>query len=250
MTRKLIAAYAVLLVTAAVFVRGPIPQDPCYHEFADGRTVLGVPNGLNVFSNLFLVLAGSGGLFCTLQLMKKTASRLLPIQYLLFFSGVFLSGIGSSWYHLGPSNASLIWDRLPMAIAFMALSSSVISETIDRTTGARLLAPLVVFGLFSVGYWAWTESMGRGDLRPYALVQFVPVIMIPALLILYKPSRLYASSLWLLVLLYVAAKIFELLDRQVFVLTGMVSGHTVKHVTAALGVMVMVGMLYRRRNSL
>ncbi len=243
-----ILASAALLMCFAAFVHGPVPQEPMYHDFADSRMLLGVPNGANVLSNLFLVLPGIWGAAYAVRFVQKKAPCALPVQYLLFFAGVVLSGIGSSWYHLDPSNASLIWDRMPMSIAFMAFFSSVISETIDQKTGGRILAPLVALGLFSVAYWAWTESAGRGDLRPYALVQFLPVILVPLILVLYKPPRIYGASLWLLLFLYVGAKLFELFDRQFFVLTGTVSGHTMKHVAAGVGVTIVAGMLRLRKN--
>jgi hypothetical protein len=40
----------------------PIPQDPSYHQFADQRTLLGIPNFWNVVSNLPFVLVGAIGL--------------------------------------------------------------------------------------------------------------------------------------------------------------------------------------------
>jgi hypothetical protein len=108
----------------------------------------------------------------------------------------------------------------------------------------------LALGLASVGYWALTENAGGGDLRLYALVQFLPVILIPLILVLYKPARIYASSLWLLILLYIFAKLFELFDLQVFVLTGIVSGHTIKHVIAALAAMALLRMLHERKDEL
>ena len=40
----------------------PIAQDPTYHQFADQRTLLGIPNFWNVVSNLPFVLVGAMGL--------------------------------------------------------------------------------------------------------------------------------------------------------------------------------------------
>ena len=47
---------------AAAFWFSPIPQDPAYHGFADRRTLFGIPNFWNVFSNLPFVLVGAFGL--------------------------------------------------------------------------------------------------------------------------------------------------------------------------------------------
>jgi hypothetical protein len=244
----LIVVALVLIVVA--FSRAPIAQDPRYHAFADTRTVLGISNGVNVLSNLPFVLAGVWGLIVVLNIMRSGGTNNLLVQYLLFFAGVLLSGIGSISYHLDPSNGSLVWDRLPMSIAFMALLSSVMSECIDRKVGSLLLPPLVMIGSFSVVYWSWSEQAGQGDLRLYAIVQFLPVVLVPLILILYRPTKAYAVSLWLLAGLYIVSKVFELLDCQVYAVALLVSGHTLKHVIAALGVGFVVHMVSRRREEL
>lgn len=248
MPKLLILSSVALLLAAAVFAQGAIPQDPEYHVFADARTVFGLPNAVNVLSNVPLLLAGAWGLALTVMLMRLRPVPGLLIQYALFFGGVLLSGIGSMYYHIDPSNASLVWDRLPMSIAFMALLASVISETMDRRAGSFLHWPLLAAGIISVLYWSWTENAGRGDLRLYALVQFIPVVLIPLILVLYRPPREYAAPIWLLAGLYVLAKASEVLDREVFVLTRVVSGHTIKHILAAAGVGFVVRMMWLRRS--
>jgi len=59
------------------------------------------------------------------------------------FVGVFLTGIGSSYYHLYPDNRTLVWDRLPMTIAFMALFGAIVGEYISRRAARELFAPLL-----------------------------------------------------------------------------------------------------------
>jgi hypothetical protein len=133
-----------------------------------------------------------------------------------------------------------------MSVAFMALLSSVASECIHRKLGSSLLLPLVSAGAFSVLFWFRTEQAGHGDLRLYALVQFLPVALVPLMLLLYRPGRTYEVPLWQLVILYMIAKAFELLDGRVYAVTQAVSGHTMKHLIAALGAALMVRMLRRR----
>jgi hypothetical protein len=251
MTKKSITLIALTVIAViAVIARDPIPQDPRYHDFADQRTILSVPNAVNVLSNIPFIIAGAWGAALVLRMTRRHGINSLLTQYSLFFAGVAFSGLGSSWYHLAPSNASLAWDRLPISIAFMALLSSVISESVDRKPGRILLAPLLATGAFSVAYWAWTESIGSGDLRLYALVQFLPVVLIPLVLLLYRPPKNYAVSIWLLAGLYALSKLFEIFDREVFALTGIVSGHTIKHVLAAAGVLFVVRMVHGRRQEL
>jgi predicted membrane channel-forming protein YqfA (hemolysin III family) len=244
--RSWILISASLALVVLVLSLGPIGQDQAYHAFADQRTLLNVPNGANVLSNVLFVIAGLWGAVFTMCGTAAKQDRMLRIQYGLFFFGVFLSGIGSMYYHLAPSDATLVWDRLPMSVAFMALVASLLSECVDRRAGSVLLLPLVIFGIASVLYWAWTEGRGSGDLRPYIIVQFLPVLLVPPTLVLYRPPKDYAAGLWTLVALYVVAKAFEHFDCQVFVLLGIVSGHTIKHIVAAIGAGAVLGTIIRR----
>ncbi|OGW33710.1 MAG: hypothetical protein A2X58_04180 [Nitrospirae bacterium GWC2_56_14] len=251
MTRKnTILAAVTLIVISIVFARGPIPQDPSYHLFADQRTIFGIPNGMNVLSNIGFIFTGAWGMVFIFLLLKQGGMTALLLEYLLFFFGVFLSGMGSCVYHYQPDNISLVWDRLPMSMAFMAFLCSMISERIDRRAGAMLLAPLLATGAFSVAYWAWSESAGRGDLRLYAVVQFLPLILLPLILILFKAARSYSIPVWSLAVMYVLSKILEHFDQSVYAVTGFVSGHTLKHVLAAAGTGCIVIMLYNRKAEL
>ena len=251
MTKNSIILMAVaLIVIAIVFSRGPVSQDPSYHLFADQRRLFGIPNGVNVLSNIVFIIVGAWGMTFLFLFLKEGGTTVLLLEYLLFFFGVFLSGIGSCFYHYQPGNASLVWDRLPMSMAFMAFLSSMISERIDRRAGALLLAPLLAAGVFSVGYWAWSESAGHGDLRLYGVVQFLPLILLPFILVLSKAPRSYSIPVWSLAALYALSKVFEHFDRNVYAMTGFVSGHTLKHVLAATGTGCIVKMLYDRKDAL
>lgn len=245
--RNAVLIASALALVVLVFTQEPIAQDLLYHDFADQRTVLGVANAYNVLSNVLFLFLGAWGALYTLLLLRNSTHKALLTQYLLFFVGVFLSGIGSCYYHCAPSNQTLVWDRLPMSIAFMALLASVVSECIDRKAGAFLFAPFLALGMLGVLSWAWTERMGQGDLRPYIIIQFLPVVLVPLMLILYRPGREYSVPVWSLVALYALAKVFELYDRQVYAFTGLMSGHTIKHIVAASGTGAVLKMLYARR---
>ncbi len=71
-----------------------------------------------------------------------------------------------------------------MTIVFMALFSAIIEDRVSSRAGKALLWPLIVAGAASVGYWHLSELHGNGDLRPYGLVQFLPMVPIPLILIL------------------------------------------------------------------
>jgi len=224
-----------------------IPQDPSYHQFVDTRTVLGVPNGLNVLSNLAFAVVGLAGIWLLASRGRALRDPRERWPWWVFFAGVTLTSLGSSSYHLAPSNAPLVWDRLPMAIGFMGLLAAVIAERIDVRVGLWLLGPLVLLGLLGVLAWDASERAGAGDLRLYVFVQFFPLLAIP--LVLVMTPRTYGDS-WAYVVvlgLYVLAKLAEIGDRAIFDhLGGVVSGHTLKHLIAALAVAVLVWMLGNR----
>ena len=234
-----LAAAAVLsAVVLAVLPR--IPQEPGYHQFADTRTVLGVPNGLNVLSNLPFAVVGLAGIALLVSRGRALRDPRERWPWGVFFVGMALTSLGSAWYHLAPSNASLVWDRCPMALGFMALLSALITERIDARVGLWLLVPLVLLGLGGVVSWDLSERAGAGDLRLYVFVQFFPLVAIPLILVL--TPRTYGDSWAYLVALgvYALAKVAEVSDRAIYEgLGGLVSGHTLKHLIAAAAVGVL-----------
>ena len=121
--------------TMVLVLQGAIPQDPAYHDFADKRTILGIPNFWNVASNLPFLLAGIAGLYCLRPAAKPVIEPGLRRAWWLLYAGVALLAFGSSWYHLWPDNNSLVWDRLAMTIGFMALFSVIIGEFFSIRAG-------------------------------------------------------------------------------------------------------------------
>jgi hypothetical protein len=219
----------VIVIAIAITLRvPPIPQDESYHLFADARTIAGIPNFWNVISNFPFLLFGVYGLFST----QRLASQSLLPGYLLFCLAVIAVSVGSAYYHYAPSTPRLVWDRLPMSIAFMALFALILGDRVNPLLGRALLGPLVTLGVVSVVYWAWTESRGVGDLRPYALVQFLPLVLMVLMLVIYRGSAASARWLWLCFFLYFLAKITEHFDAPIYHGAGF-SGHTMKHLLSA-----------------
>lgn len=229
---KGIAIGVVLVVTLIwIFQYPSIGQSPYFHLFADDRTLLGVPNFWNVASNIIFLFVGVHGL---LKLPKIEES--LKISWLVFFLGIFLTGLGSSHYHLKPSNASLVFDRLPMTMGFMGLVNLLIAERVSKRMGSLLLYPMLALGMFSVFYWIYTEKLGAGDLRLYLWVQFGGLALAFSMIVIYT-SRLLDNKLLLIGFgCYAIAKVFEAFDVQIFILfRQQMSGHTLKHFAAAAG---------------
>jgi len=211
----------------------PIPQDPDYHLFADTGKYLGIPNFWNVVSNAPFLLVGALGLLHVGHSQGTLPE--LKTHYQVFFIGVFLTGLGSAYYHWSPNNLTLVWDRLPMTIAFMALFAMIIGEHIDVDLSRKLLWPFLFVGIASVWYWHWTETQGRGDLRLYALVQFLPMLIIPLTLILL-PSRFdTVRHIWWGLAAYGVSKLLEHFDHEIQGLLIVIGGHPLKHLAAALG---------------
>jgi hypothetical protein len=239
----------VVASAVAVALYGPIAQPPGYHAFADGRYVWGVSNFWNVVSSIPLLIVGLAG---AAELVRHKPQGLLVslrTAYLLFFVGAVLVAIGSAYYHFAPTDQSLVWDRLPMTIAFMTFFAIIIGEHISPRLGRLLLYPLLALGLFSVVYWYFTEEAGHGDLRLYIIVQYLPMILIPFIL-LFLASRLsHVWMIWAVLGAYGLAKLLEVADAPVFSLSHAVSGHTLKHLAAALGVYVFL-LAIRRRHPL
>jgi len=239
----ILISISVSIVTAVFTFIKPLSQPEAYHHFADSRRMLGVPNALDVLSNGAFCVVGLMGVFYVAGLLGTPGNRAAHISYLTFFAGLFLTGLGSGWYHMEPDNGRLVWDRLPMTIAFAGFFCSVLSELVSPSLGLRLLAPLLLVGILSVFYWIATERQGRGDLRPYTLVQFLPMILIPVIFYLYESPLQYSFYVGALISFYILAKIFESLDKLIYSMGSPVSGHTLKHLSAAAGSLCLLIML-------
>lgn len=230
-SKGLLLALVAAAAVVGVFLLEPIPQDPAFHDFSDQRALFGVPHFWSVATNLPLLVVGAVG---WLQI-GRVASPALVTHYRVLCTAIALVALGSGWYHHAPANATLVWDRLPMTVAFMTLFSALIADRISWLLGRALLWPLVVAGISSIAWWVRTEAAGAGDLRAYALVQFLPLLLIPLILLLWRGGSLVARPLWLALGAYALAKLMEHFDVAVFrAAGGLVGGHALKHLAAAL----------------
>lgn len=226
----LVAAVGLAAICGA-FLLQPIPQDPAYHAFADDARRLGVPNFWNVATNLPFLFVGLVGL----ARAQSLSDPMLGLHYRVFCIGVALVALGSAYYHVDPSTPALVWDRLPMTIAFMALFAAVLMDRVSLPFGRALLWPLVALGIASIAWWIRTELTGEGDLRPYALVQFLPMLLMPVILLLSRGIGLGTAWLWASLGAYAGAKLAEHFDAVILAATAAFSGHSLKHLLAALG---------------
>lgn len=226
-TGALLLIILAFIAIIAMFLVQPIKQSEHYHRFSDEQTLFGIPNFLNVISNLPFLVVG------LLGLLHSNVFKENKLQYIIFFGGIALVSFGSAYYHFNPTSQSLVWDRLPMTLAFMALFSIIISEFINLRAGQVMLFPFLCVGIISIVVWLIND-----DLRMYALVQFYPVLAIPIVLVFCKSANISSKPYWLLLLAYILAKMFEHMDLQVHEVFKMISGHTMKHIIAALGIYI------------
>lgn len=234
---------AILCFVVLMIVTPAIPQAESYHDFADQRKFLGIPNCLNVISNFpFLVVGLVGLILCYHGNYFQLSLQGELWGWTCFFIGVMAVAFGSGYYHLKPNDARLVWDRLPMTIAFTSLIAIFIIERVDSRKGTLSIIPLLLVGVISIMYWRFFD-----DLRPYALVQFVPCIALPLMTILLPPMYTH-STYWLwAAVFYLLAKIEEAEDNPIYKLTHeIVSGHTLKHLFAAMVPVFLILMLAKR----
>lgn len=246
MQTSLIAVFTGLCVLAALLLPA-LPQPLAYHDFADKRNLFGIDNFLDVMSNLGFLIVGCAGLVIVLGNRAHFEYRCERVPYAVFFVGALLTALGSAYYHLSPDNDSLFWDRLPMTIAFMALVCSQIVDRISIRAGLILLGPMLLIGMSTVLYWRMSELAGAGNVMPYAILQGYAVIVV-LMLVALSPSRYTrGKALYWVFGWYVMSKVFETFDVQVMELTGgVISGHTLKHLTAAIAGFAVCHSLVRR----
>ncbi|CAK8530178.1 unnamed protein product [Lathyrus sativus] len=236
-------AVALICFVVLMILTPSIPQSQDYHNFADQRTFFGIPNALDVISNFpFLIIGSIGLVLCHHGNYFKLSLQGELWGWTCFYVGVAAVAVGSSYYHLKPDDARLVWDRLPMTVAFTSIIAIFIIERIDERKGMISIIPLVLAGVISIAYWRFFD-----DLRPYALVQFVPIIAIPIMAILLPPMYTH-STYWLWAAgFYLLAKVLEATDDLVYKWTNhIVSGHTLKHLFAAMVPVFLTLMLAKR----
>jgi hypothetical protein len=242
--------YLLLIITAVaiggIFLLEPIPQDQEYHHFVDQRNFLGMPNFLDVITNFSFIIVGIAGIYFS----KKMNKLQLKVISLTLFVGFILLTFGSGYYHLYPNDYTLVFDRIPMSIIFMSFFAIFIYDYINPKIGFYLFLILLGLGIFSVMYWYYTETLGKGDLRIYGLVQFFPVLAIPLIIWLYRSHYNYVKDIVPIYFFFGLAKLTEALDEEIFELLQVISGHSLKHLFMAISGAFIIVMIKRRKNQI
>ena len=224
----LLLAVAALAALAALLPATGLPAG--YHDFADQRTLLGLPHALDVLSNLPFAVMGAWGLW---WLRRVPLDRLGTAQRGLaglLFIGLIATAFCSSGYHLDPHDAGLCIDRVGMSLAFAGLLGLAAADRISARAGVALAA-LVAVAAPATALVAWLG----GNMTPWAVLQGGGLVLLAALALRRPQPRALGFSIIGVIAFYAVAKALELADAPVFALTQqLISGHSAKHLVAAL----------------
>jgi hypothetical protein len=218
---------ALAIIILFVFVPN-IPQSQSYHKFCDTSSIFGIANIYNVVSNIGFLLVGIYGLF---KFHKLHSNKLI---FFIICIGFIATAFGSAYYHHNPNNFTLVFDRLPMTIVFASFFAFVYSLFLNKKYVHKILFFTITLGVFSVLHWYYTETKNIGDLRLYALVQYLPMLLIVVIVSLhYKKQKHLIPSILNIGLWYFIAKIFENFDNVFHNIFIVVGGHPLKHIAAS-----------------
>jgi len=158
-----------------------------------------------------------------------------------------MASLASTYYHLAPDNARLVWDRVPISIGIVTLLSIVLIERINTNIGFLSLPFLILFGVGSVIYWDWSEQSGLGNLNYYIVVQLYSILAIILLSKYFFSRYTGGANIYVVIIVYAFAKFAEILDHEIYSLGKVISGHSVKHLLVGLAVFHIVVILQNRR---
>ncbi|MDP1978746.1 hypothetical protein [Undibacterium sp.] len=221
-----------VLVALALLLHGPVEQLAHYHEFADQSEWSGIPHAIDVLTNIGFALVAVLGSWFLLEKYRQGDTGVAFPAYCIFTLSLAATAVGSSYYHLAPDDARLFWDRLPIAFACCSLLAAVRAASLpgmDARKAFMELVLLLIAALTSVIWWQQT-----GDLRPYLLIQGLTLVLIPLWQWIWKAGLADRLTFGTAMLLYVAAKMTEMLDGQILLQLHVISGHSIKHLLAAL----------------
>jgi len=208
---------------------GLVDLHPHGHPFVDARMLWGIPNFMDVLSNAPLLLAGLLGMW-----VLRSAPLLPPARQAtaVFFVGLMVTGLGSAWYHWAPDAQGLVLDRLGMAVTFAGALALAVSERVSAAAARVTLRISLVVALLSA-----VMPLSHDNVWPWAVVQFGGMALMLWLSLQKPVASAVGVRIGALLALYAVAKVFELGDEAIFHATGeLVSGHTLKHLVAALAV--------------
>lgn len=243
--RGLFFTFALLALVALFGPVLPAADVAIASVFADDRSWHGLPNAMDVLSNLPFLLIGSWGLYRLNRIDRAHQQALAQFPLAppandppdntldcawLFFAGLIATAAGSAFYHLLPDAPRLAADRAGMAVAFAGLIGIAVCERVSQRAGW----PAAWFVL-TAGLLAAEVVQETGNVLPWALVQFGGMALVLTLALATPMRGAVGLKLGWVIFFYAVAKAFELADHQVYEASGqLISGHSLKHLVAAL----------------
>lgn len=236
----LAAAVAALTLLAALLPAAALPAG--YHAFADQRVLLALPHAVDVLSNMPFALIGAWGLWALHRLPRGGIGKAQRALVGVFFAGLGLTALCSSLYHLAPNHAGLCIDRIGMSLAFAGLLGLAAADRVSARAGLALAAVVAI----AAPATALVDGLA-GNMTPWAVLQGGGLALLAALVWRRPRPGALGFSIVTVIAFYAVAKVLELADAPVFALTsGLVSGHSLKHLVAALAAGPVVWALHRR----
>ena len=160
-------------------------------------------------------------------------------------AGLLLTAAGSVFYHLQPDALRLAADRAGMAVAFAGLIGFAVCERVSQRAGWPAAWFVLAAGLLAVAVFHAT-----GNVLPWAVLQFGGMLLVFVLALARPVPGAIGFKLGWVIFFYALAKLFELSDHALYEATHhVVSGHSVKHLTAALAalpVLQALGLMTRK----
>jgi hypothetical protein len=241
----LITGLILLSIAALGLIFGiNMPQHAHYHDFADQRALWGLPFAGDVLSNLAFAAIGVYGLFTLSKADRPTFSSMQWGLMQLSFYGLILTAAASGFYHWAPDNYGLTIDRLGMTCAFAGMIGLALATRISDRAGFTGAIVIFVFAPFAIVHWQQT-----GNLWLWSVLQGGGLLALLALAFRRPTQNSVSIQLGWLVGWYVIAKLLELNDQPIFDWTGqVVSGHTLKHLAAALATWPLVKAVCQSRS--
>jgi len=196
-------------------------------------------------------------------------------SWYLFFLAFFMVSVGSAYYHWRPNNWTLVWDRLPMTFSFMAIyyiaQRHFIPEANLSLSGNMFLGAIsmIIWYLslylnrgkilnIHLNYLGNNDGSGLNreeaqkrikqsnpklydQLLPYYIIQFYP-LAVQYYMMANWPAQVEFKLVYVIpaYICYILAKLLEgadLVSDKFYTKTlrGMISGHSLKHLAAGLG---------------
>ncbi len=233
-------------IIAAFAAHGRIAQPVQYNDFADHSALPGIPHAGDVLSNAGFALVAIWGWLVLWPHRNSDRLRDGWPGYRLFLIGLLLTAFGSAFFHLAPGNGRLTWDMLPIALVGAGLLAGVRGDRQRHATTNIEAIGLGLYAVASVAWWVVTDRHGAGDLRPYLVLQVLPLILIPLWQAIHRAPRIERIAFAAAMGLYVLAKIAEVFDHPIADALGFVSGHTLKHLIATAATAAVVWGVTRR----